>query len=316
MAPRLSIIIVSHNTRELLSECLTSVDREGDSVTSEVVVVDNASSDGTMNLLPARFPRVRFLDAGGNIGFAAANNLGLATANGSMVLFLNPDTILLPGALASAVSRLASDPTIGVLGCRILHPDGRVQPSARALPTLLNLFVESFGLHKLLPYGPPWGDPWITDDLSEQPVGVVKGAFLLTRRDVLAAVGNFDERFFLYSEEQDWCRRVTEAGLKVWYYPGAAIVHREGSSSPVRRNSARFIIYDSETEYFRKHHGATVAGVARCLMAVGVMLRALVWTLLSGLGLHSRGRLRARYYLLALLWFIERSIGLVPRTTR
>lgn len=229
-------------------------------------------------MMRSSFPRVELLENSENRGFAAANNQALKFARGKFMLLLNPDTELLPDVLSATIAYLRSHPDVGIVGCKILYPNGSVQQSARELPTLWTLFLENTLLYKFLPHSGLFRNPWITDTEKEQEVDVVKGAFFLTKRETLDSVGLFDERFFLYSEEQDWCFRAKQKGWRIVYLPVAGITHYEGGSSQPGCNSGRLLVYDSEYEYYKKHFGKTYAILARVIMFLGVLLRLILWS--------------------------------------
>ena len=304
---KLSVIIVSYNTRDVLMRCLESVFAHTEGLVLEVIVVDNNSIDGSPTMVEETFPAVTLIRNKANIGFAAANNVGLRSASGEFILFLNSDTVVVHDALRKSVSHLLEHPEVGILGCKLLNADGSIQPSARDFPTLWSLFLESLFVYRVLPHRGVFRNPWITDLDTEQQIDIVKGAFLLTRRSVLDDVGPLDERFFLYSEEQDWCLRANQRGWKAIYWPHAEVFHLDGASTNIALNSRRFLIYDSETEYFRKHFGRAYATVARTLMVIGILSRLVLWTLAAGAahlfsGRSSSASLQARRYWYALRW--------------
>jgi GT2 family glycosyltransferase len=299
--PKLSIIIVSYNTCHLLQSCLESVFKQEDFNDCEVIVVDNCSTDGSIEMLQSHFAQVKLIVNQENRGFAAANNIGLSYATGKYILLLNPDTELESNVLLKCLSFLKQNQDVGVLGCKIVNPDGSIQPSARDKPSLWTLILENSFLYKLLPHSGIFRNPWVTDTDKEQNVDVVKGAFLMTRRTIFETVGLFDERFFLYSEEQDWCVRVKEEGWRIVYFPEARIKHYEGASSKPGLNSSKYIIYESECEYYRKHHGSIYANIALAIIWAGILLRFIVWSVILfvsilGFAHHPEASERPRHY--------------------
>ncbi|MBN2003328.1 MAG: glycosyltransferase family 2 protein [Anaerolineae bacterium] len=264
-APTLSVIIVSWNVRDLLRRALTSVYASwGERPGLEVIVVDNASQDDSVAMVRQEFPQVHLIVNSQNHGYGAANNRGLAIASGEFVLVLNPDIEALDDALPRLVSCAQAQPDAGMLGPHLLWPDGKTQSSRRRFPTLPVLFLESTWYEALAPrkllqrY-------YVQDqtDTASQDVDWITGAAMLTRRAVIASVGGFDEGFFMYSEELDWCRRVKEAGWRVSYCPDAHIVHHEGKSSE-QVVAARHIYFQSSKVYYtRKYHGAAIAETLR-----------------------------------------------------
>jgi N-acetylglucosaminyl-diphospho-decaprenol L-rhamnosyltransferase len=259
----LTIVIVSWNVGELLRRCLQSI--LATELDVEVVVVDNASIDGSPEMVRAAFPQVRLIANDENRGFTAANNQGLAVAQGRCLLLLNPDTEVVADALATMVRYLEAHPTVGALGPRLLFPDGRQQPSRRRFPTLATALVESTVIQEW------WAENRIlrryymadTPDDAIQPVDWVVGACLLVRRDVYGQVGGLDEGFFMYSEELDWCKRIKDAGWEVVYLPTATVIHHEGKSSEQVVPARHIRFQTSKVRYFRKHHGWLQAEMLR-----------------------------------------------------
>ena len=259
---QLSIIIVSWNVRELLRACLASLPCE-----AEIIVVDNASADGSAAMVSAGFPGVRLLANVENRGFTGGNNDGLALAGRRFVLFLNPDTVVQGDALDRMTAYLEAHPDVGVVGPQLRYGDGSLQSSRRRFPTLATGLTESTPLAW---HWPPernrWAAQYHLDDVPAdraQQVDWLVGAALLTRREVLAQVGGFDEGYFMYSEELDWQRRVRQAGWQVVYLPEAVITHYEGKSSE-QATAARHIRFNrSKVRYFRKHHGRLAAEFLR-----------------------------------------------------
>ncbi len=270
-----SIVIVSFNTRDLLRECLQSIDALRGPVAVETFVVDNQSRDGSAEMVEAEFPHVRVLRAGGNLGFAAANNLAFPHCTARHVVLLNSDAFLTEGALALAVSHMDADPGIGLAGARLVGRDGSWQPSARLFPSHLNEFLLLTGLAARFPNSRFFGrcDRTWADQTEPADVDWVPGAFSIIRRDVLEQVGYFDESFFLYYEEVDLCRRIVRAGFRVRYLPDVSIIHVGGESAKkveggkVAKEGTQLALWRMRSAllYYRKHHGIVGAAIARWL---------------------------------------------------
>jgi GT2 family glycosyltransferase len=273
--PDLSVIIVSWNVRDLLRACLRSIldacpeysrgaDPEG-APQIEIIVIDNASTDGSPEMLRTEFPQVQLVANDGNRGFTAANNQGLDLSHGRHLLLLNPDTQVVGDALATMVRHLDEHPTVGALGPQLRYPDGSLQSSRRRFPTFATALVESTVLQEW------WQDNRIlrryyldgTPDDSIQAVDWVVGACLAVRRQAYEQVGGLDEGYFMYSEELDWCRRIVDAGWDVVYLPTATVIHHEGKSSEQVVPARHIHFQSSKVRYFRKHHGALQAEVLR-----------------------------------------------------
>lgn len=261
-APEISAVIVSYNVRALLDRCLRSLELSDQ---TEAIVVDNASTDGTAAFLDRYYPTVRLIANRTNPGFGAANNQGMELARGTYVLFLNPDAELRPGALASLREALAARPEVGVVGPRLRYADGRIQSSRRRFPTLITALAESTVLERWWPNSPAVRSYRVRDSSDDEAreVDWLNGACLLTRRAVIDRVGGFDPRFFMYSEELDWCRRVREAGWPIVYWPAAEVIHHEGKSSEqnLARRAQNF--NESKARYFEKYYGKKVGQALR-----------------------------------------------------
>jgi N-acetylglucosaminyl-diphospho-decaprenol L-rhamnosyltransferase len=222
----LSVVIVSWNTRELLRTCLTSL-RFLAGIEHETLVVDNASTDGSPEMVAREFPSVRLIRGVENVGFGRANNDAMAAADGETFLLLNSDAYLRDDSLARLLVTLRERPTVGVVGPRLRFPDGRLQHSAQRFSSLGRLFVEELGLYKVLSPGRRadilLDGYW--DHGEERSVDWIVGACMLVRRKVFEQTGGFDPRFFLYGEEEEWCRRIRARGWSVLFSPAAEVVH-------------------------------------------------------------------------------------------
>jgi N-acetylglucosaminyl-diphospho-decaprenol L-rhamnosyltransferase len=266
----LSIVILSWNVRDLLRQCLESVARnrplsaDHPPLATEIIVVDNASGDGSMEMVRAEFPDVRLIANQANRGYTGGNNDGIAAATGRYVMILNPDTRVLDGALTAMVAYADAHSDVGVVGPQLLNPDGSVQSSRRRFPTLMTGLFESTWLQPLAPRN-VLRRYYVLDqpDDAIQEVDWLFGACFLVRREVIQQVGALDEDFFMYSEEMDWCRRIRQAGWKVVYLPQAQVIHYGGKSSDQVAAQRHIYFQTSKVRYFRKHHGALTAGVLR-----------------------------------------------------
>jgi len=327
-APDLSIIIVNWNVRELLRACLASLTKDerrkmrDDSPSSfvlrpsslEIIVIDNASSDGSAAMVANEFPAVQLIANTENRGFSGGNNQGIAVAQGRYIFFVNPDTVIIEDALAKLVRYLTAHPQVGVVGPQLRYGDGSQQSSRRRFPTFTTALFESTPLAWHWP-GNPWarwyrmedgqtfevsqtskvsrwylmedGQTFEASETSKvspgEEVDWLVGAALMTRRAVLEQVGGFDEGYFMYSEELDWCRRVKAAGWQIVYLPDAQIVHYEGKSSEQVVAARHIRFQTSKIRYFRKFHGALAAEVLRIFIlaafAVEWGLEATKWLL-------------------------------------
>jgi GT2 family glycosyltransferase len=284
----LSVVIVNWNVCDLLQRCVESVLSSQRSITTEIIVVDNASTDGSVGMLRAEFPQTILIRNPENRGFPAANNQGIAAAQGRYVLLLNPDTEVLADALDTLVQYMDAHPDVGLVGPQLLYPDGQVQSSRRRYPTLATLFFESTWLESLAPRS-LLRRYYVLDQPDDAVLDVdwVTGAAMLARREVIQQVGGMDERFFMYSEELDWCRRIKAAGWRVVYHPAVRITHYEGKSSEQAVPARHVNFQRSKIHYARKYHGPRVAAALR-LYLLGLYAWQLGLELAKGLMGHKR----------------------------
>jgi N-acetylglucosaminyl-diphospho-decaprenol L-rhamnosyltransferase len=274
----LSVVIVSYNTRELLRGCLDSMLADLDSrVKHEVIVVDNASADGSAAMIRDSFPQVRLLANSQNRGFAAGNNQAIQQSSGQYVTLLNPDTLVRKGALESLMAVLEERRDAGLVGPKLLFPDGRFQHSAFTFPTLAMIFLDFFPLHyRLLDSRINGRYPRSLYERAEPfPIDHPLGAALMIRRAVIEEVGLLDEGFFMYCEEIDWCLRIKEAGWRILCVPRAEIVHHVGQSTRQFRDEMYVELHRSRYRLYQKHYGAGYRRVARWLVALGVWSQGL-----------------------------------------
>ena len=273
--PDVSVIIVSYNTRELLRECIESIlCEQGDGLGVEVIVVDNASADGSAAMVAERFPQARLIANPDNRGFGAACNQGMEVARGRYALILNADIRAQPGALQRLVGFMDAHPDAAICGGQLRYPDGRIQPSCARELTLWWVFCEQSMLAKLFPRTRLFGGYWRThwDFSATIETEQVMGACMMLRRPF----PRFDEDYFLYCEDTDLCYRVRQAGGKIYYVHDAVFVHHLGASGEPQR--AQMVIYYNcgKERYFRKFHSAWQARVCRWLNKGGALLRVLL----------------------------------------
>jgi GT2 family glycosyltransferase len=283
-APDVSIVIVNWNVRELLRDCIRSIEEETRRA-REIIVVDNDSQDGSADMVRADFPEVKLIANRDNRGFAAANNQGLAVATGRNLLLLNPDTLVLDRAIDTMLDWLERHPDVGCAGCQVLESETDVQLTCFSDPGPLNLLLVETGLHRVLArsrfFGRPQYAGW--DRRDERDVDVVSGMFMLLPRRVVDEVGPMDEAFFIYSEEADWCRRIRDAGYRCVFTPLARIRHREGGgkSTALMKPKMYVLLQKSKLIYVRKHYGFAGRAVAQTTLLVSMLARSAVFGLAS-----------------------------------
>lgn len=292
-----SIIIVNWNTRDLLRNCLRSIITQT-TVPHEIIVVDNASHDGSADMVRAEFPDTTLIANSENSGFAAANNQGLRIARGRTVLLLNPDTLILEGAIDRMLGWLDRHPGVGCVGCQVLEGPGVIQRTCFADSTLLNFVIVEFGLMRLSRWIPFFGRSWYTDwdRQSERKVDVVSGMFMLVPRTVVDKVGLLDEAFFVYGEESDWCRRIRKAGYTCVFSPEAQIIHLDGGSKSTSQIRSRMYVqmHKSHLVYTRKHSSVLGYAAIRLIYMLTSVLRLGVFSALRLVKSDENAKARVR----------------------
>jgi N-acetylglucosaminyl-diphospho-decaprenol L-rhamnosyltransferase len=259
----LSIVILNYNTREHLRACLEGLLAEGSTslcagpIETEVLVVDNASSDGSADMVAASFPWVSLIRSAENGGFARGNNQAIRHTSGRAILLLNPDTRMPPGGIKALQERLDAHPEAGVIGPKLLQPDGSMHLACRrSFPTPSIAFYRISGMSKLLPRSPRFGRYNLTFVDANMPIEVdsVCGACMLVRRSVVDRVGLLDERFFMYGEDLDWCLRTRDAGWTVRYEPSIVVQHQHGAASRKRALRTTYHFFRAMDLFYRKHY--------------------------------------------------------------
>lgn len=277
--PVVSIVIVNWNTRTLLAACLESVRRQT-LLSHEVWVVDNGSTDGSCEMVREAFPEVHLIANGENLGFAAANNQALPLCQGEHVLLLNSDTVVLDGAIDKMAAFLHMHPEAGAVGCKLLNADGTLQPSANGFYRSWRSLVENRLVHLAWPHRharTPFLSFW--DHNQIRAVDWVTGAALMVRRTVIQEVGLLDADFFMYGEEVDWQYRMKQAGARVFFLPGARIIHYGGASSRHIVTRMKRQEYESRLRFVRKHYPPLAAAFYAAKAEAGVAF----WRLLGRL---------------------------------
>lgn len=286
--PLVSVVLVSWNTRDLLAAAVASVPPAAAGAPTEIVVVDNASTDGSPEWVADHHPEVTLIRNTANEGFGRANNRGFAASTAPYILLLNSDAALRPGALEVLVESLAAHPEAGAVGARLVFPDGRFQASYADFPTLRSEALALAGLAARI-HGPRYPSREEADSREAREVDWVGGACVLLRRTALDAAGGFDPDYHMYSEELDLCRRVWRAGWTVRYCPAAVAAHHGGQSTRQRPADQPLWLWTSRVRYFRKHHARWEAAALGWMIRAAYVGRGLWWTARS---LASRGSAR------------------------
>lgn len=254
--PDVSVVIVNWNTRDLLQQTLKTLYKETHDVTFETIVVDNGSTDGSVEQLQNEWGQVRLIALPENKGFAVGNNIGFREACGRYILLLNSDTIVLPTTLYGMVHFLDQNPDTGCVGCRHLNPDGTLQRSIDKFPSLLNDFLSYSELHRL-PFLLPllqrrflwWGDHDQTCKTDW-----VNGACMMVRSEVFHQIGGLDEGYFIYTEEIDWAYRIRNAGWEIYFISDAEIIHIGGQAMNRASNTRIVLKYKGQYRFYRKFY--------------------------------------------------------------
>lgn len=287
--PDISIIIINWNTRDLLAECLESLYKTISGASFDIWVVDNASTDDSVQMVQANFPSVQLILNRDNVGFARANNQAMTASQGRTMLLFNSDAVATPGAVVALMQVIEAHPQTGIVGAHLLNSDGSFQASHSPFPNLWQEFLILSGLGRLF-YGRWYPSRGAQEDKGPQPVDYVEGACLLVRREAFEQAGGLDEGYFMYAEEVDWCYSMRRAGWQVWYQPEAHIIHYGGGSSRNRRTQREADLYRSRVRFFRKNYGDTAAIALKMLIYILTAIKMITHGTLRLLSGNRRGR--------------------------
>ncbi|HNY26383.1 MAG TPA: glycosyltransferase family 2 protein [Candidatus Sumerlaeota bacterium] len=292
--PQISVVIVNWNARDHLQRCLVSIEETRGALVVETIVVDNGSVDGSLEMLSQCFPHVQVVATGQNLGFARGNNVGIERCRADFIFFINSDVIVKPGCFQQLLDLLQQRPEVGLAGPRIVSPDGSLQATCCNTPSLKEAVVEAFALRRVFPAA-TWLPTYFLvesehDRVREVPCMV--GCFWAARREAIDQVGVLDERFFIYSEDNDWCKRFREAGWQVLYYPLAEAIHVGGASSA--RDPMRFAVEmeKARRQFWTKHYGGTTLWLYVLVRTFHHGIRAVLKALFSCLSPTRRDLLR------------------------
>ena len=306
-----SIIIVSWNASDYLAGCLESIRRANARCVEEVIVVDNASSDGSAEMVEQRYPEAMLIRAGANLGFARANNLAMQRARGTQFALVNSDALVHPGCLEALSEHMERHPDVGLVGPRVTGAQGVLQRSCRHLPGLRNTLCRALALDRVFGGRGIFSGYEVPSDRHEllHEPEVLSGCFCLARRTAVEQIGGLDERFFFYGEDVDWCRRFRDGGWKLVFIPQATATHFGGGSTANAPLRYSVEIIKATLIYWRKHHG--VAGALACggLLAFhhGIRLVARSIKRVSGLGNSPANRYKFNEDVACLVWLFFRN---------
>jgi GT2 family glycosyltransferase len=309
----LSIISVNWNSVDYLRECIASVYEQTRGISFEIIVVDNASPQGGVEVLREHFPEVRIVHSQKNLGFAAANNIGFHDSTGRYVLFLNPDTRLITPAVNIMLEQLKSLPNGGIVGCKLLNTDLSVQiTSIQKFPTIVNQVLDLEYLQLRWPGCPLWNiRPLFSEVATPLSVEVISGACMLLRREVFEQVGMFTEDYFMYAEDIDLNYKVKKAGFTNYYVSTASIVHHGGGSSKQEASQwATLMKYRAMGKLFRKTRGHLYGVLYRATMVCAasgrLLILALAYPLANVMWNRQSLQLSARKWRVILRWALGR----------
>ena len=301
--PQLSIVIVSFNTRQLLDDCLHALNQASQPAGGmEIIVVDNASADGSGEMVVARYPQVTLISSDVNQGFATANNQGLAVASGQTILFLNSDTRVSSEALVQPLDYLQAHAEVGAITVKLVYPTGQRDPdNHRGFPTPWNAFCHFSGLGRLFPNVPHFNGYFqaYQDFSCTHPVDVIAGSFMMMPMALCRQLGGWDETYFFYGEDIDLCYRIRQAGYQIVYYPHVEVLHYKGASSGLRKESAAIARPPRETRvkiakesvramkvFYRKFYSQHYPRPVTAMVLAGIQLRGWIRILKHQLMVH------------------------------
>jgi GT2 family glycosyltransferase len=295
----LSFIVVNRNTADLLIRCLDHIFHSTVQSSAEVIVVDNGSSDDSVSRVKERFPQVIVVEAGRNLGFAAANNRAMRQAKGEFVLLVNTDALLEKDCARSLLDVMEADPRAGMAGPQLLNADGSRQTSYEATPTLATETLNRSLLKRLFPAKFPGKHRRRSEP---EQVETLIGAVMMIRRKALEQLGGFDEDYFFFLEETDLAVRMRQTGWKVVHDPRAEAVHLQGATASTHQAEARIEFYRSRYLFFRKHYGPGAMLFLKGVMTANLTLNVLVFGLASVLTLGRVEKVTAKCRVRAELW--------------
>jgi len=286
--PELSIIFVNWNSLDYLLECITSIYEHTPEIAFEIVVVDNASPDGGVGIVTEKFPRVRLVRSGKNVGFAGANNLGFKQSSGQYVLLLNPDTKIIGPAIETMLKRIRCIPDAGIVGCTLLNADLSVSTtSIQKFPTILNQLLNIEELRLRFPTCPLWDiGPLFRDTGAPVKVDVIPGACMMLKREVFERAGLLTEDYFMYAEDIDLNYKIRKLGFSSYYVGEAKIIHYGGRSSSRQKVSqwSTVMTYRAMLKFYRKSRGRLYGACYRFAMGCAAVVRLLLLAIMFPFG--------------------------------
>jgi GT2 family glycosyltransferase len=313
--PDVSLIIVNWNTRQYLLDCIQSLLDQTSRTSLEIVVVDNASHDGSPAALRAAHPEVTLIENGANFGFARANNIGFKVAAGRYLCLVNTDVIALDGVIDKMVAYLDSHPDVGVLGPRTVTRELELRQNCRRFPTLANAAGDYLMLRRLLPGVERFEGRTLKASTytTTHDAEVLSGCFMMVRREAFDEVGPLDEDFFFYGEDTDWCKRFHDAGWRVVYFADAEAIHFGGGSTKAYPVKYYLTMEQADLKYWRKHQSVAARTAYVAMKTAYHLAGAAAWFGLSLVRRDEHSKLKWRGHGTNLVWLTTRR-SLAPRT--
>lgn len=276
LQPLISIVIVNYNVKEYLEQALLSIQRALRTIDHEIIIVDNASVDGSVAHIRQRFPDVQLIASSENLGFGRANNLALQQASGRFIVLINPDTVVQEDTFQKLLEFFQQTPDAGAATCKIINPDGSFSVDCRhSIPTPMIAFWKVTGLSKLFPKSKTFARYNLTylDEDKTYPVPGISGCFMMIREEVLEKTGHFDERFFMYCEDIDLCHRINQSGSKIYYVPTSQIIHYKGEST--KKNNIDYVVTFNRAlyQFFEKYYAQSSVFLFRWMILLAIILR-------------------------------------------
>jgi hypothetical protein len=275
-----SFSITNYNTKDFLGSCVDSVIKGVKGFSYEIIVVDDASSDGSAAMIREKYPQVKVIENEINKGYVRSNNIGIRASSGRCIMSLNSDTVVLVGSIDKIISFLDNDPDAGAAGPKLLNSDGSIQFQARrGFPSPLNSLFYFSGLSKLFPNNKSIGGYLLSylDDRATVEVDSLCGAAMIVKRDIIDKVGLMDESYFMYGDDIDWCYRIKQAGWKVYYFPEAEVIHYGGRGGSRRRSYRNiFEFHRAMAVFYGKHYAKRYLFLVNWTVYAGIWLKCAV----------------------------------------
>jgi len=294
----ISIIIVNWNTKELLLQCLNSIIQEKNGIELEIIVVDNASTDGSAGEVRNQYSTVKVIQNDTNLGFAKGNNIGIKQSSGRYICLINSDVIVMSECFRKMIVHMDANPSIGMLGPRLLWPDSSLQPSCKNFPSVWNNLCMALGLNRLFPHSKLLNGEhmqYFAHNVISN-VDALAGAFLMVRKAVIDKVGTLDEDFFIFGEEIDWAKRIHDAGYEIIFFPYAEAIHFVAASSSKEPIKFYKELHRSKLKYWKKHHNKSSQAGFKLIVLFRQTTRLIMEALKYNLNKSAESKIKIKSY--------------------